>query len=272
MRLKFKDRRAFERRGNDFLDFARSYLSEAFPNPDRQGCPPDAALRSLAFNPTEGEPAVTEHLAACSPCFRRYGELLTELKAQREQEKRFSLDRIPVWTKAHPVLAGAAALCLLLIAIGVGFLLRGIRQPNTAPIDAHRKPNPTEPRNPAVAYLPFGLDLRTLSPTRGSESPATGTKRRVLVPSSPLHLTLTLPLASPEGRYELKLTAQDQTFWSKPARAHLQKGKTLIEVDADFAQIRAGNYSLEVRSSTGIRFVQLVSIQNASPPSAEQKP
>ena len=112
MRLKFKDRRAFERRGNDFLDFARSYLSEAFPNPDRQGCPPDAALRSLAFNPTEGEPAVTEHLAACSPCFRRYRELLTELKAQREQEKRFSLDRIPVWTKAHPVLVGTAALCL----------------------------------------------------------------------------------------------------------------------------------------------------------------
>jgi len=87
-----------------------------------------------------------------------------------------------------------------------------------------------------------------------------------------LHLTLTLPLASPEGRYELKLTAQDQTFWSKPARAHLQKGKTLIEVDADFAQIRAGNYSLEVRSSRGIRFVQMVSVQNASPPSAEQKP
>src|SRR5437667_9046725 len=120
MKMNFKDRRGFETRGKDFLDFARSYLSEAFPNPDRQGCPRDAALRSLAFNPTEDEPAVTEHLAACSPCFRRYGELLTELKAQREQEKRFSLDRIPVWTKAHPVLAWTAALCVLLIASGVG--------------------------------------------------------------------------------------------------------------------------------------------------------
>src|SRR5438309_6766322 len=158
MRMRIKNRAALETKKRELLDSARSYLSEAFPNPDRQGCPPDAALRSLAFNPIESEPAMTEHLAACSPCFRRYGELLTELKAQREQEKRFSLDRIPVWTKAHPVLAGAAALCLLLIAIGVGFLPRGIRQPNTAPIDAHRKPNPTEPRNPAVAYLPFGLD------------------------------------------------------------------------------------------------------------------
>src|SRR5207244_5396797 len=76
--------------------------------------------------------------------------------------------------------------------------------PYTTLFRSHRKPNPTEPRNPAVAYLPFGLDLTTLSPIRGSESPATGTRRRVLVPSSPLHLTLTLPLASPEGRYELK--------------------------------------------------------------------
>src|SRR5207302_10255087 len=100
--MRIDESAAREKSGRELREFARSYLSEAFPNPDRQGCPPDAALRSLAFNPRDGEPAVTEHLAACSPCFRRYGELLTELKAQREQEKRFSLDRIPVWTKAHP--------------------------------------------------------------------------------------------------------------------------------------------------------------------------
>ena len=196
MRMRFKDRRAFARRGKDLLDFARSYLSEAFPNPDRQGCPPDAALRSLAFNPTEGEPAVTEHLAACSPCFRRYGELLSELKSQRENEKGFTWGRISVWNKARPVVAGTAALCLLIIAIGIGLLLRGIRQPNAPLMETNRKPNPTEPRHPIVAYLPFGLDLSTLSPLRGSEPPAIGTPRRVSVPNSPLDLTLTLPLAA----------------------------------------------------------------------------
>jgi len=253
------------------LDFARTYLSEAFPNPDRQGCPPDTALRSLAFNPTEGEPAVTEHLAACSPCFRRYGELLDEFKSQAAKENTFTWARISVWTKAHPILAGTAALCLLLIGIGVGFFLNGIRKPNTPPIDAHRKPNPTEPHNPTVAYSPFSLDLSALSPIRGSEPP-TGTQRRVLVPNSRLNLTLTLPLASPEGRYDLKLAAEGQTFWSKAAQAHLHKGKTLLEVEADFTQIQTRNYSLEVRSSTGIRFIQLVSIQPVPPGTAEQKP
>jgi len=272
MKMNFKDSRGFETKGKDLLDFARSYLSEAFPNPDRQGCTPDAAIRSLALNPTESQSRVTEHLASCSPCFRRYGELLAEFKSQKEKEKGFIWDRISVWTKAHPVLVGTAALCLLLMAIGVGYLLRSTRQPNAPPIDAHRKPNPAEPRDPTVAYLPVNLDLSSLSPIRGSGSAPAETQRRVLVPNSPLYLTLTLPLASPEGRYDLNLMADGQPVWSKPAQAHLQKGKTLIQVDADFTQIQTGNYSLEVRSSTGIRFIQAVSIQAPSSKSGEPKP
>src|SRR5882724_11764267 len=114
------------------------------------------------------------------------------------------------------------------------------------------------------------LDLSALSPVRGAES-ATGTQRRVPVPSSPLALTLTLPLASPEGHYDLNLTSGSETVWTKSAQAHLLKGKTLIQVEADFRQIRTGNYNLEVRSSTGIRLVQPVSIAVALPNSMEQK-
>jgi hypothetical protein len=271
MRMRIKNRAALETKKRELLDFARSYLSEAFPNPDRQGCPPDAALRSLAFNPRENEPTVTEHLATCSPCFRRYSELLGELKSQPRVEPRLSFTRISAWFKAHPVLAGTAALCMLLIVIGVGLLLHGIRQPNSPPIDTHRKPSPTEPLNPTVAYSPFSLDLSALSPVRGSES-ATGTQRRVPLPNSPLDLTLTLPLASAEGRYDLKLTAGSETVWSKSVQAHLLKGKTLIQVEADFRQIRTGNYNLEVQSPTGIRLVQPVSIQGASTKGGEQKP
>src|SRR5260370_14251188 len=258
--MRMKDRRAFEKKDKDLLDFAHSYLSDAFPKPGRQGCPADGALRSLAFNPRESDSTIADHLASCSPCFQRCGALLVELKSQGKKEKGFTLGRISVWTKTHPILAGTAAFCLLLIAIGVGLLLRGIRQPNAPPMETNQKPNPTELRNPTMAYLPFTLDLSTLSPARGSEPPAIEIQQRVLVPNSPLDLTLTLPLASPEGLYDLKLTADNQTFWSKSAQAHLQRGKTLLEVDADFTQIQTRNYSLEVPSSTGIRFGQLCSI------------
>lgn len=267
-----KDLRASGKKDKELLDFARAYLSEAFPNPDREGCPVDSALRFLAFNPRESAPEVTGHLAACSPCFRRYGELLAEMKSQREVEKGFSWQRISLWTQTHPFFAGAAALCLLLIAFGAAFLLRGTRQPNAPPIETNRKPNPTEPSNPTVAYLPFSLDLSAVSPIRGSESAPTGTRRSVLVPNSPLDLTLFLPLASPEGRYDLKVSAGDQTVWSKSAQAHLQEGKTLIQVETDFRQIQTGNYNLEVRSPTGIRFIQPVSIHPPLPNGREQTP
>src|SRR5437870_2482005 len=74
-------RRVFEGE-QDLLDFARSYLSEAFPNPERQGCPPDDALRSLARRPTQSHESISNHLTCCSPCFNAYMVHLAEARAR----------------------------------------------------------------------------------------------------------------------------------------------------------------------------------------------
>jgi len=116
------------------------------------------------------------------------------------------------------------------------------------------------------------MDLSALSPVRGSEPPATGHQRLVVVPSSPLNLTLILPLASREGPYDLKLTSKGRTLWSKSAVAHQQKDKTLTRVEADFRQIPSGNYNLEVQSSSGINLTQPISIHAVLPKGGEQKP
>src|SRR5436305_520332 len=113
MRMRVKDLRRIEKGDKRLLQFARSYLSDAFPNPNREGCPHDSALRSLAFNPTESDAKLTEHLSACSPCFTRYGELLSELKSQQQAEKDMPWMSISVWAKAHPVLAGTALVAAL---------------------------------------------------------------------------------------------------------------------------------------------------------------
>ncbi len=65
---------------DEFFGFAKSYLSEAFPNHQRIGCPPDSDLVRMAERPTEQDAPVSEHLTACSPCFRRYMEILDRLK------------------------------------------------------------------------------------------------------------------------------------------------------------------------------------------------
>ena len=267
-----RDRRASEKKEQELLDFARVYLSEAFPNPDREGCPADSELRSLALNPRKSGPEVTEHLAACSPCFKRYGELLAELKSRREAEEGLSWRRISAWSEAHPILAGTALVCAVLLAIGAGLLFRRIRIPNVPPVETHRGPSPGEPVKPPVTYTPFSLDLSSLSPVRGAEPPTNGEVRPVAVPGSSLDLTLTLPLASAEGPYDLKLTAGGHTIWSRTAQAHLSNGKTLIQLQADFSQIPTGLYNLEVQSSSGIHLIQAVAIQCSPPKSGEQRP
>ncbi len=253
----------------EFMESARAYLSEAFPNPDRAGCPPESALRSLAFNPREGDATITEHIGTCSPCFNRYSKLLAELKAQRELEVS-AWTRAAAWLKARPVLVGTALVCAVLLVIGVGLLLRGTKQPNLAPIETRKEPPPPQSQTPTVAYVPFSLDLSTLSPVRGGESPKNG--RRVSVPASTLDLTMTLPLASAEGSYDLKLNSGGRIVWSKSATAHLQKGKTLIRVEADFRQVPTGEYNLEVRSQAGIRLLQPVSVQPGQSNGREKRP
>ena len=65
----------------EFLGFAKSYLSEAFPNPQRIGCPPDSDLQRMAERPVEARDAeISEHLTCCSPCFNRYMEILTNVR------------------------------------------------------------------------------------------------------------------------------------------------------------------------------------------------
>jgi hypothetical protein len=258
-----KDRRDFEKKDSELLDFARSYLSESFPNPERQGCPPDGALRSLAFDPRETQPSVTEHLASCSPCFARYSELLTQFKSQTASEYKWSWKRLSAWPKAHPLLAGTIVTCAVVIAIVAGILLNRLRQPNSPPVQVRKAPShvPTAPQ--IAAYSPFSIDLSKISPVRGSQKPPT-TSRRIRVPNSPLHLTLILPLGSEEQSYRVTLKAGTKQIWSKSVPAHLTNGQVLIRFDEDLSNLESGRYDLEVASPTGIRLVQPVSIEGAS--------
>src|SRR5256885_5129 len=166
MRSRDKSRSASGAMSKEFLQSARAYLSEAFPNPDRAGCPSDSRLRSLAFDPREADATITEHIGTCSPCFKRYSELLTEFKVQQELEES-PWSRAAAWLKARPVLVATALVCAVLLVIGAGLLLRGTWQPNLPPIVTHKEPPPPQSPHPTVAYVPFSLDLSTVSPVRG---------------------------------------------------------------------------------------------------------
>jgi hypothetical protein len=265
--MKMKLRKMLQREEKKLLDFARSYLSEAFPNPSREGCPPEAALRLLAFQPKEADLSLTEHLSCCSPCFRQYQGFLAELKGERQAKKRGVWEGIFARTISSP----AALVRTLVIAAAVAFagyvLVVRLERPKTLP------PAPPSVKPPVgIEYSEFVLDFSGLSPTRGAKQRAAGSRRRVDIPSSPLDLTLTLPVGSEERSYTVTLTSKGHIFWSKSTQAHLRHGQMLLRVQADFRQVPVGNYDLEVQSSAGIRLIQPVSIQPALPKAGEQKP
>jgi hypothetical protein len=66
---------------DEFVGLAKSHLSEDFPNPERIGCPADSDLTRMAVHPIEARDAkVSKHLMRCSPCFKRYMQVLAALK------------------------------------------------------------------------------------------------------------------------------------------------------------------------------------------------
>src|SRR5579864_7284731 len=91
-----KKRRVFEGE-QDLLDFTRSYLSEDFPNPERKGCPPDDALRVLAFAPIQSEKSVSDHLTCCSPCFNAYMAHIAHARAEANESRRMGRARWVRW-------------------------------------------------------------------------------------------------------------------------------------------------------------------------------
>jgi hypothetical protein len=238
-----KKRRVFERE-QVLLDFTRSYLCEAFPNPERKGCPPDDALRVLASRPILSDESVSNHLTSCSPCFNAYMAHLAHARAEEVQSQRI---RRATWIRRCVVTAGVAV--MLIVAIYL-FFTRRHGDPTVAPRTPAPSGNPGTPAQvPATAmYVPVLVDLSNASPVRGLGQSDAGPSPQV-IPSSPLiDFTLQLPLASEARGYSVMLRSKRHVVWSDSAQAHLENGQTLLHIHADFTHVPVGNYDLVVES------------------------
>jgi hypothetical protein len=238
-----KKRQVFERE-QDLLDLTRSYLSEAFPNPERKGCPPDDALRALASGSTQSDKTISNHLTYCSPCFNAYMAHLAHARAEAVQSQRI---RHATWIRRSLVTAGVAV--MLIVAVYLFFTRR-----HGDPIVAPRTPAPignpgSPPQVPATAiYVPVLIDLSNAAPVRGLGQSEAGPSPQVIPSSRLIDFTLQLPLASEARRYSVMLRSNRHVVWSDSAQAHLENGQTLLRVHADFTHVRAGNYDLVVES------------------------
>jgi hypothetical protein len=259
VRRKTTEREAF-RKEEELLVFARSYLSDAFPNPERTGCPPDDVLRLMAMGPHERHESVSEHLTCCSPCFNAY---MGHLAHARAKVRRIT------WIRRSAATLGIAAILAI-----VAYLF--LAKHRNAPIVAPRNPAPiTMPGRPdqpqtAVIYVPVLIDLSNASPTRGSKQSTARSFAQIIPSGSPVALSLRLPLGSEERLYLITLRSGRNTVWSESMQARRENGDTLLRVHADFRDLPTGSYNLQV-SAGGRRLSAPVLIKTALPESTEQK-
>ena len=259
VRRRITEREA-SRKEEELLVFARCYLSDAFPNPERTGCPPDDALGLMAIRAVDSDASLSEHLMCCSPCFNAYVGHLAEARAKV---------RTTAWIKRSAVAFGIAA---VLAIAGYLFLATHRSAPiiaprNQAPTVAPEKPGQTQA---TAIYVPVLIDLSSASPTRGSKQSTARAVPQIIPSGSPVALSLRLPLGSEERLYLITLASGRRIVWSASSQARRENGDTLLQVHADFKDLSTGSYQLQV-SSGGRRLSVPVLIKGAPPNSTEQQ-
>ena len=187
-------------------------LLQAYPNPQRSGCPASDGLVAMARRTIPMQPSDREHIFHCSPCFQTYLEIRTQIRRDR-------FIRI----------AGIVALSTLLIGTITYF---GYRSHERSPrqfvsaLNLQQQPVFRGPNQASVQPSPFVL------------------------PRGIVHLTVTLPLGSEPGTYQIGLfqDGQVEPLMSTTGNGSVKgDGSTVLSVDLNSATFRTGQYALGVR-------------------------
>jgi hypothetical protein len=197
----------------DELKWFRQAILKAYPNPQRFGCPSLDALEGMARRTVPMGAAEQEHVFHCSPCFSTYLGI-------RNQIRRDRLIRITtVWT-----------LATLLVA---GITYSGYRA-------LHHSPAPQE--------FATAFNFQDRPVFRGPHQAAVDPSPFVL-PRGIVLVSVTLPLGSQPGMYQLEIYRDGQThpLLTASGQAILQSnGSTVLVVHLDSSKLRSGQYQLGV--------------------------
>jgi len=243
------------------LRFAKRHLSEAFPNPQRVGCPDEGSIRSMAVRPRQADPAVGEHLAFCSPCFNRYMDFLAESRQEQQAQRQPLWKEVLAWPKTSPMWIGSAVMVIGLLSMIAYFVALQREDPRTGIV-----PPPIGTMPGPIEYSPFELDLRSISPTR---APVSKEEHPVIsIPRKPLEISFLLPVGAEEGTYSVSLKAEGKPVWTARSEARLVQQKTTLRVRANLSEYPPGTYTIEVESVSGFHLRQLITLQG---PEVEQK-
>lgn len=187
-------------------------IRQAYPNPQRVGCPAPDVLDRIARRAVAMQQADRDHIFHCSPCFETYLGIRNEIRRARS-----------IWTVSTAVLAA------LLIGIASYFGYRILERPTQQFVSAfnlQERPIFRGPNQAALQPSPF------------------------VVPRGIVHLTMTLPLGSEPGVYQIGIFHDGQTepLLNIAGSATIHgDGSTVLAIDLNSSKLKPGPYALGLR-------------------------
>jgi hypothetical protein len=195
-----------------------------YPNPERRGCPGNAAVRKLAEKPLdynlEGS-SNWQHLTHCSECYREFLDIRASMKRRK---------------KAQRVGIGIGVAAAIVAVAAIIFL--GNRQGAGSP--------PVRPQIAERIYRPRMVDLEGLSMTRSEKGRQE--IKPILLGREPEELTIRLPFGSKAGAYEVQLLKNaDRPLLTATGEAKIENGVTMLTLRMDLSAYEPGRYFFGVR-------------------------
>ena len=211
----------------DFREFVKAVQDlalQAYPNPDRIGCPNKEVLHEIARQSRpSAHPVFQSHIVECSPCIAAMLAERTRIQARQRVRRRLLV---------------AAAGCVCIVALLSNSWLWHRSGPSTSDQLAS---------TPGVTEIP--IDLRPYSPTRSD----TGQRAKppIAVPRQRVRLKLFLAPGSPLGPYEIRILTKDRRILrSQQALALLNDRVTSIIVSVTLSDLKPDAYLLLIRPAS----------------------
>lgn len=230
-------------------DLLRDYLLEAFPNPERKGCPDDETIKALAEDRLDPALPAGLHIASCSECYAEYRNYREEWKESREPR---ATDQAGVQSSyaappdPKPVQAVAtmrprrwlAAAAMLSVVVGGGVLAyRRLSPP------AHVSVGSTVAR---IEPVEVRVDISNAVTARGSSDDPTPIQE-VTLPPAVVRLTIALPHFSQDGRYAILVSTDrdgDNVVAKGFGTASKDANSLIVSTILDLRKARRGSYFL----------------------------
>lgn len=212
---------------NDLDPLKQAFL-DAFPNPERIGCPDQQTLKTIARKKIPLNDPAQIHVSQCSPCFKD----VLEYQTQWEKSRRYT-----------GILLAAAA--LLFATVCSFWAYQHLQWKSDLSLLAEGKRH-IPPINPV--QIPGVLNYQGISAKRGADSqPSTPTSEQI-VSRSVRELAIVLPIGREAGTYVVEVFSQADR--SKPLARYTGKasidadGVTTLRTRVDFTLLPTGAYTV----------------------------